>query len=129
MTFLRAGGDCERYPNRMEVPLLRNGCPAGDFRECSEWVPDHSPANETHRRLFSAILAEVLCHVRAHEIRSWVESEWELRAACAASDWDRARAIFDNAKTRNLVSSERLAILRLQFIGEFVNKKLIAVMP
>jgi hypothetical protein len=72
---------------------------SGEFRECSEWMPDHSPANETHRRLFSAMLAEVLMHVRPHDIRSWKQSEWELRAAYAAADWNRARAIFENAIT------------------------------
>lgn len=88
---------------------------SGEFRKCSEWMPDRSPANETHRRLFCAMLAEVLMHVRTHEIRSWEQSAWELRAAYAAADWTRARDIFANAKTRKLVTDEKLAVLRLQF--------------
>jgi hypothetical protein len=89
----------------------------GEFKECDEWVRDNDPAYLPIRRLFTSILGNAASYGKVSEIASWEEAQWEMRNAYAASDWPRARKIFDHIERKKMRADIDVVVLRLQFEG------------
>jgi hypothetical protein len=87
----------------------------GELVPLSYWETDLSGEREHHRREFHGYLSRLVRLVNVEDCSDWQRTNWEIRNACAARDWDRAKELFRHASVRKQHTEPELTVLEWCF--------------
>lgn len=88
----------------------------GELVPLSYWETDLSGEREHHRREFHGYLCRLVRTLKVErDCPDWHRTNWEIRNACAARDWDRAKELFRHASVRKQHREPELTVLEKCF--------------
>lgn len=87
----------------------------GELVPLSYWETDLSGERDHHRREFHGYLSRLVRLVNVEDCSDWQRTNWEIRNACAARDWDRAKELFRHARVREQHTEPELTVLERCF--------------